>query len=29
LNIDVTCFTNGFQGDNSAMVMIGDVHPDI
>jgi len=29
LNIDVVCFKNGYHGDNSAMVMIGDVHPDL
>ena len=28
-NIDVTCYLNGFHGDNSAMVEIGEVHPDI
>lgn len=28
-NIDVTCYLNGYHGDNSAMVTIGDVHPDI
>jgi len=29
INIDVTCFTHGCHGDNSLMVEIGDVHPDI
>ena len=29
LNIDVTCFYKGHFGDTSAMIMIGDVHPDI
>jgi methionine aminopeptidase len=29
LNIDVVCYLNGHHGDNSAMVMIGNVHPDI
>jgi methionyl aminopeptidase len=29
LNIDVVCYFNGHHGDNSGMVMIGDVHPDI
>lgn len=28
-NIDVTCYLDGYHGDTSAMVMIGDVHPDI
>jgi len=29
VNIDVTCFTHGCHGDNSLMVEIGEVHPDI
>ena len=29
LNIDVVCYKNGYHGDNSAMVMLGDVHPDL
>lgn len=29
LNIDVTCYINGHHGDNSGMVLIGNVHPDI
>ena len=29
VNIDVVCYLDGHHGDNSAMVMIGDVHPDI
>lgn len=29
LNIDVVCYMDGHHGDNSAMVMLGDVHPDI
>lgn len=29
LNIDVVCFKKGHHGDNSAMVLLGDVHPDI
>lgn len=29
VNIDVTCFVNGCHGDNSLMVEIGDVHPDV
>jgi methionyl aminopeptidase len=29
VNFDVTAYYNGFIGDTSAMVMIGDVHPDI
>jgi methionyl aminopeptidase len=29
INIDVTCFYKGHYGDNSGMVMIGNVHPDI
>ena len=29
LNIDVTCYYEGHHGDNSGMVMIGNVHPDI
>lgn len=29
VNIDITCYFNGFHGDNSGMVLIGDVHPDI
>ena len=32
LNIDVTCFLDGFQGDNSAMALVGGeeaVHPEV
>ena len=29
LNIDVVCYKQGHHGDNSAMVMLGNVHPDI
>lgn len=29
LNIDVVCYKQGHHGDNSAMIMIGDVHPDV
>lgn len=29
INLDVTLFTEGVHGDNSAMVMVGDVHPDV
>ena len=29
INIDVTCYKDGYHGDNSAMVCIGDVHKDI
>ena len=29
LNIDVVCYKAGHHGDNSAMVYLGDVHPDI
>ncbi len=29
LNIDVTCYLDGFHGDNSGMVFMGDVHEDI
>ena len=29
LNVDVVCYKDGHHGDNSAMIMIGDVHPDI
>jgi len=29
LNIDVVCFKHGHHGDNSGMVMLGNVHPDI
>ena len=29
VNIDVTCYLDGFHGDNSAMVGIGNVHPDV
>jgi len=29
LNIDVVCYANGHHGDNSGMVLLGDVHPDI
>ena len=27
LNIDVVCFKDGHHGDNSAMVLLGDVDP--
>ena len=29
LNIDVVCYLNGHHGDNSGMVLLGDVHPDV
>ncbi len=29
LNIDVVCYLNGYHGDNSGMVLLGNVHPDI
>ena len=29
LTIDVVCYMDGHHGDNSAMVLLGDVHPDI
>ena len=29
LNIDVVCHLNGHHGDNSGMVLLGNVHPDI
>ncbi|CDW77276.1 methionine aminopeptidase [Stylonychia lemnae] len=29
LNIDVVCYFDGHHGDNSGMVMLGNVHPDI
>lgn len=29
LNIDVVCYKNGHHGDNSAMVLLGEVHPEI
>lgn len=29
LNIDVVCFYQGHHGDNSGMVLLGNVHPDI
>lgn len=29
VNIDVTWYIDGYHGDNSAMVMIGDVHQDV
>ena len=29
LNIDVVCYKDGHHGDNSGMVMLGNVHPDI
>lgn len=29
LNIDVVCYLDGHHGDNSGMVLLGDVHPDI
>lgn len=29
LNIDVVCYQDGHHGDNSGMVLLGEVHPDI
>jgi methionyl aminopeptidase len=29
INIDIVCYKNGHHGDNSGMVLLGDVHPDI
>lgn len=29
LNIDVVCYKDGFHGDNSGMVLLGNVHPDV
>ena len=29
LNIDVVCYKDGHHGDNSGMVLLGDVHPEI
>lgn len=29
LNIDITLFKDGVHGDNSVMVQIGEVHPDV
>ena len=29
LNIDVVCYKDGYHGDNSAMIAIGEVHPEI
>ena len=29
VNIDIVCYKEGHHGDNSGMVMIGDVHPEI
>lgn len=29
LNIDVVCYKHGHHGDNSGMVLLGDVHPDV
>ena len=29
LNVDVVCYYKGHHGDNSGMVMLGNVHPDI
>ena len=29
LNIDVVCYKDGHHGDNSAMIAIGEVHPEI
>eukprot|EP01016_Furgasonia_blochmanni_P027491 TRINITY_DN2897_c0_g3_i4.p1 TRINITY_DN2897_c0_g3~~TRINITY_DN2897_c0_g3_i4.p1 ORF type:complete len:222 (-),score=41.83 TRINITY_DN2897_c0_g3_i4:165-830(-) len=29
INIDVTCFIEGYHGDTSVMALIGDVHPEI
>lgn len=29
VNIDVVCYKHGHHGDNSGMVLLGDVHPDV
>jgi methionyl aminopeptidase len=29
INLDVVCYKEGHHGDNSGMVMLGNVHPDI
>lgn len=29
LNIDIVCYQDGHHGDNSGMVLLGEVHPDI
>lgn len=29
INCDIVCFKDGFHGDNSAMVMIGEVHEEV
>lgn len=29
LNVDVVCYKDGYHGDTSGMIMIGDVRPDI
>ncbi len=29
LNVDVTCYYKGNHGDNSVMLLLGNVHPDI
>lgn len=29
MNIDIVCYKDGHHGDNSGMVLLGDVHPDI
>ena len=29
INIDVTCYLDGHHGDNSAMVTIGEPHPEV
>lgn len=29
VNIDVVCYKDGHHGDNSGMVLLGDVHPDV
>ncbi len=29
VNLDITCYLDGFFGDNSAMFINGDVHPEV
>jgi methionyl aminopeptidase len=29
INLDVTLYLDGVHGDNSAMVTVGEVHPDV
>ena len=29
MNVDVVCYKDGNHGDNSAMILLGDVHQDI